>query len=273
MKSICWDFLPEHNTKTLPLYRGWANDFNNGKYSLFELDYNSLSQKYQTIYTAAKTGDPYIDKDRLRDFFSKLEFPLYFLDFETMTSAIPLVNDSKSYQQLPFQYSLHVLDSIDGETRHYDFLASEPDDSRQAFINDLIDNLGTSGSIIVYNQGFEISRLKEAAHYSPVIKVWVDSVIPRIVDLLLPFRSQYCYHPAQHGSNSIKKVLPAWTELSYDEMEIADGAAAASEFVRVTFGEEVTDEDRNNVRSCLLSYCELDTWAMVVLLRKLYSLI
>ena len=273
MKSVCWDFLPEHNTKTLPRYRGWAEDFNNGVYSLFDLDYNSLPQNYQTIYASAETGQPYIDQASIRDFIAKLEFPLYFLDFETMTSAVPLFDRSKPYQQIPFQYSLHVLDSIDGEARHYEFLASGVKDPRDDFISSLTKNLGNSGSIIVYNQSFEISRLQEAAKYYPAIQIWVDSVVSRIVDLLKPFRSQYCYHPQQHGSNSIKKVLPAWTELSYDGMDIADGMAAASEFARVTFGEGVIDDDRNKVRSGLLKYCELDTWAMVVLLRKLYSLI
>ncbi len=272
MQPVCWDFLPEHNTKTLPRYRGWDEDFKNGIYSLFDLDYDSLPQDYQTIYAAAESGQAYIDLERIKDFIDGLEFPLYFLDFETMTSAVPLVDNTRPYQQIPFQYSLHILNSIDGKAEHYEFLAEGQGDPRESFANDLMAKLGTSGSIIVYNESFEKSRLRDIADSYPAFAPWVDSVMTRVVDLLVPFRSHYLYHPAQHGSNSIKKVLPAWTDLSYDGMDIADGGTAASAYVRVTFGQNIADEDRNNVRANLLKYCELDTWAMVVLLRELYGL-
>jgi CRISPR/Cas system-associated exonuclease Cas4 (RecB family) len=273
LRELCWQELPEHNVTTLPHFNKWDYYLKVGGYSMFDVDYKSLNQKQQTVYTSAKTGKAYFDPDGINSFLAKLVYPLYFLDFETFSSAIPLIDDSKPYQQIPFQYSLHVLDSIDGTAKHHEFLASGDDDPRLEFMNDLIANLGSSGSIIVYNQSFEISRLREVAETFPGFKTWAMVASLRIVDLLEPFRSMYCYHPKQHGSNSIKKVLPAWTDLSYDDMNIADGETAASEYVRVNFGENILPEDKQNIRESLLKYCELDTWAMVVLLRELYNLI
>ena len=79
------------------------------------------------------------------------------------------------------------------------------------------------------------------------------------------------YHPAQHGSASIKAVLPVLTDLRYDG-EIADGATASTEYLRVTFG-NVEEEARLRVRNALEAYCGLDTMAMVKIIQNLAKLI
>jgi len=48
------------------------------------------------------------DKDAIEKFVGDLTYPIYHLDFETFTSAVPIFNGSRPYQQLVFQYSLHI---------------------------------------------------------------------------------------------------------------------------------------------------------------------
>ena len=132
--------------------------------------------------------------------------------------------------------------------------------------------LEEKGSVIAYNMSFEKSVLKKAADLYPQYADWIKDLLPRFRDLLVPFRGFLAYHPNQHGSCSIKAVLPSWTDTSYAGLEIADGQAASREFMRVTFGEDADASDRATVMANLEIYCELDTMAMVDLLRVLDGL-
>ena len=129
--------------------------------------------------------------------------------------------------------------------------------------------MGTKGSVIAYNAGFEMGILRKCAEVLPKYKKWVDSIEERIIDLLKPFQAFAYYHPAQDGSCSIKNVLPAMTGKSYDDLEIGDGGTASAEYYRVTFTEDNKDKDK--VRRLLEEYCGLDTMGMVDIVNKLYS--
>ena len=130
--------------------------------------------------------------------------------------------------------------------------------------------LGTEGSIIVFNQSFEITRLKELAEAFPEYKEWADSVIKRIVDLLIPFRNFDYYNPAQKGSCSIKKVLPAVVGKSYKKLNINDGGLASVSYFESVFNNV---KNKEQIRKDLLEYCKLDTEAMVWIVEKLKKLI
>ena len=120
---------------------------------------------------------------------------------------------------------------------------------------------------------FEISCLKNAAQAYPEYKDWVSKLEKRFVDLLVPFRKFHYYHPAQEGSASIKSVLPAMTGTSYEGMEIVEGGAAALEYERVTFGNNVEEKERQRIRRALEEYCQLDTQAMVDVYKALEKLV
>ena len=135
----------------------------------------------------------------------------------------------------------------------------------------LRDMLPATGSVVAYNASFEIGRLNECCELLPEFKPWLKKVKPRIVDLLLPFRGFRYYHPQQHGSASMKAVLPAMTGQGYEYLAIQEGGAASREFLRVTFG-KVDDEERRCVRQQLNEYCGLDTMGMVQIIRELAKL-
>ena len=213
-------------------------------------------------------GIIHVDKDKINDFLNKLKYPVYYLDFETFSNAIPMFNDLHPYFQVPFQFSLHVVRKESAKLEHYEFLYDGNGDPRKEFILKLKKVLGNKGSIVVYNQSFEITRLKELSEHFPKYKKWIDSILDRIVDLYVPFRNFGYYNPKQHGSASIKKILPALTEKSYESMEIADGGTASVEFFNITYN-KCTKEQKKKVRENLLKYCELDTLAEVLIVEKL----
>ncbi len=128
-----------------------------------------------------------------------------------------------------------------------------------------------TGSVVAYNASFELARLRDCCELLPEYQPWLQQVIPRIVDLLAPFRGFHYYHPHQHGSASMKAVLPALTGRGYEHLTIQEGSAAGREFLRVTFG-QVGEAERLRVRRDLEAYCSLDTMGMVQIVDQLARL-
>ena len=194
------------------------------------------------------------------------------MDFETFMTAMPLFDNVRPCQQVPFQFSVHVLASPESTPKHLAFLAEGVKDPREEFICCLRKAIGERGSVVVYNKAFELGRLNELAELMPEHKGWVAQVARRTIDLLAPFRAYHYYHPAQRGSASIKLVLPALTGKTYDGMDISEGGTASREYLRVTFT-KVDDADRRKVRKALDEYCRLDTQGMVDVVRALAELL
>jgi hypothetical protein len=207
---------------------------------------------------------------------NKLKYPLYFLDFESYNTAIPLYDGLKPYQQIPFQFSLHIIPEKGAKSKHISFIAKGSEDPRPEFLKALKKVLGTKGSIIVYNQAFEQTVLKKLAEYYPLYQEWIESTNDRMVDLLIPFRNFVYYHPKQRGSASIKYVLPVLTGVTYSDFEIANGSQASLSYLYITHGskdKKATSGEVESVRTDLEKYCGQDTEGMVWILEKLEKLI
>ncbi len=239
LQSVCWAYLPEDNVMTL--YRSGQKEFEllrSGVESIVDIPQTYKLSNSQSIQVASlKERRAHIDKPAIAEFLKDLAYPLYFLDFETLASAIPLFDNASPYQQIPFQYSLHIVESEREIPRHYSFLAEDKYDPRKEILDRLKSLLGNSGSIVAYNAGFEKRILRESSVAYAEYLQWFKEIEGRFVDLLKPFRSFHYYHPSQQGSASIKAVLPSLTGRGYESMGIADGGTASLEFLRVTFGE------------------------------------
>lgn len=209
-------------------------------------------------------GEIYVEPENIRRFLEGLVYPLYYLDYETIGCAVPPFDGTKPFQNIPFQFSLHVQETPDGEIQHFDFLHREQSDPRPAFIEALIRLCGDRGSVVTYNQAFEEGVNKGLMEGFPECALQIGAINARMVDLLMPFRKRWLYHPNQHGSASIKKVLPAFTDLSYDGLGIGNGQIASSQFESfIQHG--LSDADRETLFRNLTEYCHLDTLAMKVL--------
>lgn len=266
----CRDFLPEDNV--LELYRGGQKSFellNSGILAIFDIpDTFNLTSSQQIQKTCVLSGEAHADKVQIAAFLDSLKYPLYYLDFETFATAIPPFDGTHPYQNVPFQFSLHVDWGGIFKPQHFSFLAEGAEDPRPELLKALKSWLGDTGSIIVYNQSFEKGVLEDLCEAFPEYKSWVSGILGRFVDLLQPFRSFWYYHPAQKGSASLKAVLPALTGSGYDGLGIANGEVASFEYYRVTYS-DVPEEERRRVRQDLEKYCGRDTEGMIWIVEAL----
>jgi hypothetical protein len=269
----CWDGLPEHHIFTL--YWGGKKSgelYNTGVVNITDIpDSFKLNGKQQIQRSCVANNECHIDTDAIREFLSSLQYPLYYLDFETVGPALPLFDGTGPYQDTPIQFSLHVVRDEVQDPEHHSFLANGVDDPRPAFLEALSTVLGNTGSIVVYHQGFEEGILRNLAKAFPEYEGWVDGVRERLVDLLAPFSSFHYYHPQQKGSASLKRVLPAITGRGYEDLDIAEGQLASITYQAVTYN-DVPGEVREKVMADLEKYCGRDTEAMIWIVDKLRTL-
>ena len=273
LQQVCWEFLPEHNI--FDLY--WAGKkrfelYENGILHLKDIPAGFiLNGKQQIQVQCATSGEPHINREGISNFLGSLQYPVYYLDFETFGTSIPLFEGTRPYQQIPFQFSLHVqLDNDEGAV-HFSYLAEGAEDPRPKLAEELKQLLGDSGSIVAYYAPFEKQVLEALAEAYPQYKEWVDSLQNRIVDLLKPFSNFHYYHPNQRGSSSLKKVLPAMTGISYEGLAINDGKLAGVAFMAATYG-TASEDERKQIRQDLEEYCGQDTGGMVEIMRKLVAM-
>ena len=269
----CWQHIPDYSIFNIArlkteikfdLYRQGVITFDQIDLNTVPLNGNQIMQ-----VTSELENKTFIDKDNIIDFVNNMVYPIYFLDFETMASAVPIYNNSRPYQQLVFQYSLHIQQE-NGAIAHKEYLAEANSviDPRDAFVKQLIQDCGTSGDVLVYNIGFERGKLNDLMAIYPQYENEINNIIVRLKDLMTPFQKRWYYTPEMKGSYSIKYVLPALVpELSYQDLEIKEGGTASSTFTQMVMGH--FQGDIKKTRLDLLEYCKMDTYAMVRILEKL----
>jgi hypothetical protein len=268
----CWQHVPDYsvfNISRLSADKKWEL-YRKGilKFEDIPPDFRLNDSQWQQVISELK-GDTVIYIQAIKKFTETLNYPLYFLDFESFQPAMPLFDNSRPYQQIVFQYSLHRWDSENSPLIHTAFLA-EPDgtDPRLPFINQLVKDIGETGDIIVFNRAFEAGRMNEIAANFSGFQFPVSRIISRIKDLMLIFQNRYYYVPEMKGSYSIKQVLPALVKgFSYDNLEIGDGGSASHAYLSLY--NEKDEKKIQRVKENLLEYCKLDTLAMVEILKIL----
>ncbi len=215
-----------------------------------------------------KTGKPLIDKEMIDSTLGELSYPLYFLDYESYSSAIPVFEGTKSYQQVCFQYSLHVLRKKGGELEHYEYLHTDSSNPVEPLLESMKENIGPNGSVIVWHKSFEMGRNVEMGEMYPKYAEFMKSVNERVFDLKEIFSKQMYVDAGFEGSCSIKKVLPVIVpSLSYKELEdVQEGGVASLYWYKYIYS---GSGEKDRIVRSLLKYCELDTLAMVEIWRVL----
>ncbi|MEJ2569196.1 MAG: DUF2779 domain-containing protein [Anaerolineales bacterium] len=224
-----------------------------------------LSDRQTLHMLAVKQGKPLIDIAAIKDELDRLQYPLYFLDYETYNPAVPLFDGYKPYQPIVFQYSLHVIAEPGSVPEHFECLITEQGDPGNKVVQHLIQHMGRSGSVVVWNKTFEAGRNKEMAQMYPEYGDFLLGVNDRMYDLMDPFSKGYYVHPDFRGSASIKNVLPVLVDdgaLNYDDLPISRGDDAMLAWADIMTG-RIPGEKISETRENLLRYCELDTLAMV----------
>jgi hypothetical protein len=221
-----------------------------------------LSPSQRLQLTAAITGKGVWKKKEIRNFVRTFQYPLYFIDFESFQPPVPLFDNSRPYQQIPFQYSLHIVGKEQSIPLHKEFLAEAGPDPRPVFAERLLADIGDSGDVVVYNKAFENRVLQDISRDFPVYSERMEQIIYRTKDLMEPFRQKLIYLPEMRGSYSIKNVYPAIVPGSgYDNLDIADGGSASLAYESLFH--PMGNIEIEEIRKQLLEYCSMDTLAMV----------
>lgn len=240
---------------------------------------------YEDLYTKAKLNagqrmqiehvlkdlPDYVEKEPIRAFLATLSYPVYFLDFESFMPAVPLYENSRPYDQIVFQYSLHFIESEGAPLLHREYLAMPGGDPRRALAEQLCADIPMGVCILAYNMGFEKGRIRELAALYPDLAEHLMNLHDNIRDLMIPFQKKQYYNRAMQGSYSIKYVLPALfpddPSLDYHSLDgIHNGSEASAAFPAM---EKMDAEELAACRDNLLKYCGLDTYAMVKVWEKL----
>ena len=208
--------------------------------------------------------------DELKAELNKMQHPIHFLDFETVSPAIPRYAGTRPYQTIPFQWSDHILYK-DGKLKHREYLCGEDKDPRKEFAQTLLKAVETEGSIVIYTR-YEAVVLNSLIEHLPQYAGGLQAVIERFIDLHAIIRDNY-YHPKFYGSFSLKNVLPALLpEMTYDKLSIQDGIQAALEYLRM-MDSSTSSAEKDKIKKGLLTYCGQDTLAMVKIREELLKLL
>ncbi|RJX17074.1 MAG: DUF2779 domain-containing protein [Desulforudis sp.] len=262
-KTYCWKDIPSESVFSL-YFMGKQKMFDFYKRGIISFKQIKSEVELTAIQEmqveSALSGKVFINKEGISEFLSSITEPIGYLDFETFYSPIPHFNNQKPYQQIPFQYSLHVQKEDD--LHHYEFLAQHGKDPRKEFIENLINNANDAKTVLVYNISFERRILNELIQSHPEYEQEINLIIGKLVDLLVVFKRGYYYSRKMNGSFSIKKVLPALVHgFAYDDLEISDGGMAMNAYKGLENISNISDIVK--VGNNLLEYCKLDTLAMV----------
>lgn len=210
-----------------------------------------------------------IDKEAIKSELDSLQYPLYFLDYETFFPAVPIFDGYRPYQQMVFQYSVHVVREPNAEPDHYEYLAEEMIDPVRGSTASLKSHIGGTGSVIVWNARFEASRNAEMGEHLPEFADFMASVNDRMYDLMMIVKKGYYVDSRFGGSASIKKVLPVMCpELSYNDLAIHEGVTASASWAVLT-DPAISPEQKAQLKKDMLAYCGLDTYAMVAIFKRL----
>ncbi|MFH1608584.1 MAG: DUF2779 domain-containing protein, partial [Patescibacteria group bacterium] len=242
-----------------------------------------LSEKQRNQVEAVQLDKVYINKEEIREFMKNITFPISFLDYETFAAGVPRFAGFSPFNQITFQFSLHISEAshVAGlrprdektEPRHEEFIYTEDKNPDEQFVLALKEKLPNSGTVIVWNKSFEIGRNKDLAKRNPEYKDFLDSINTRVIDLMDVFSEQHYIHSKFKGKTSIKYILPVLApELSYKVLDIQEGATASDTWNKIVSDEFDEKEKKEKIES-LKTYCKLDTYAMYAIWKHLIDLL
>lgn len=233
---------------------------------------DQLNELQTRIVNCHQTGERFLNHEAIRTALASWQYPLIFLDFETINPAIPRYDGCKPFQQVPFQFSVHILEHPNATLKHIAFLHTKATDPRPTLIPALLQACGTVGSIVAYYSRFESDRIQELAEYDPSLSAELIALTERLVDPL-PIMREAVYDPGFAASFSLKAVAPALlgSTYAYDEMTVANGNDAQRAYEELIH-HKTSRTRKAELETAMLAYCEKDTLVMVELVKWLASI-
>lgn len=303
--KVCFSDLPKKNSilNFIDGHHGFKDELgnkydrfdliNDGVYSMLDINPAILNREKNVIQRKVIIDDqPYIDFEKIKAGLSQIRYPIYHLDFETFPCPLPRYKGEKCYSQSVFQFSLHIEKEpglCDKNSDHYEYLAKNHEDIREELVSKMCEYIDTDskGTILVYNESFEKTRLKELAELYPHYANDLNKMREMMFDLMYIIKTKSSlyeelgfdterskmfnyYHKDMSGSFSIKKVLPLFSNLTYDDLEVSNGVNALATYASFP---KYNKEEFNQKYNALIEYCKQDTWAMVEILDGVKKLV
>ncbi len=228
-----------------------------------------LTENQRIQVNLEKSQKALINKDNIQESLKKLDYPLCFIDYETYSTAIPILDDISPHQHIPFQVSIHVLDS-NSNLKHFEYLAKEASNAILGLIEFMNKTITPKGTIISWHASFEKTKNKEMAERYPEHSHFLFDLNSRTFDLEKFFKKDYLLSGFK-GKTSIKNVLPVLIpEFSYENLDIQDGSEAMEQWGKMIFS-SITEDEKQKIINNLLEYCKMDTLAMVEIFKLVRS--
>lgn len=302
-RHICYKDFPENVSILAYAYKhhgflegDYRHDYfdliNQGYRHMLDVPKEWLTRPINVIqYEVVKNKEPYYDKGKIRAGINEIKYPIYHLDFESFPCPLPRFRGEKCYSQSLFQFSIHIEREpgvCDKEKDHYSFLAEDHLDRREELVKKMIEIIKPDGgSVLVYNISFEKTRIRELGELFPQYEKELTDISNRLFDLAhivktntklykeLGYTEEHAktinfYHELLGGSYSIKKILPLFTDLSYDDLEISNGEQAFTAYVMFP---TLDKKEYKKTYNALVEYCKQDTWAMFEILEGLKRIV
>ena len=296
--SLCFDILPEKHSILCYINNNFGfkkgnvkydtyDLINEGKVGMLDIPDDMLNREKNKIQKdAVISGKPYINEKKIKDGIKQITYPLYHLDFETFPCPLPRYKGERPYTQSVFQFSLHIEKEpgvCDKEKDHYGYLAPDHLDYRLDLVKYMCELIPCDKMVLVYNDSFDKTRLKELAYIFPEYKEKLLKIRNNVFDLMNIVKTKSSlyeelgyskeeakmfnyYHPDMDGSFSIKKVLPLFSDLTYKGMEVGNGVEAMVTYASFP---KLLPLDYKHKYQKLVEYCQQDTYAMFAVLKGL----
>jgi len=275
-KDYCLQGLPEKSIYSIigKLSEKTMNQLlDEGIVEIKDIPPELITPSFKKHFHAIKYNEVHIDKEGIKSELGKIEYPIYFLDYETYGSAIPIFDGYRPYQNIVFQYSLHIQKSADAKLEQFAFLANKLTDPSREMAESLKKFIGKTGTVIAWNMGFEQDCNKGMGERAGEYREFFEDINNRMYDLMSVFKQGFYIHKNFYGSASLKKVLPVLVpSLSYGELNIHEGMTASNSWYEMV-KTETAEKRKKEIYDDLLKYCELDTLAMVKILEELRKIV
>jgi hypothetical protein len=263
----CWKEIPKKsifNVHGLPMAKKLEH-YTLGNINLNTLNSKEFTKKSQKIQIICEQEDlDYINIEQIIKFIESLNYPLSFLDFEAFQTAIPPFNHTHPYQQIPFQYSLHIQKKTKPFT-HQHFIGNGQDDPRYTLTTQLIKDIPKTGHIVVFNRQYETDILQHLATLIPEYSQQLNNLCKRMIDLATPFQKGHIYLREMNGNYSLKSILPAMITTKESHTNTIDSGFYAN----MAYHNIIQDKKTKIHTDLLKKYCHQDTLSMVQIIEQL----
>jgi len=279
-KDRCESLTPETNVTpyTILPYKSKkliAFCENNKIKSLIDVPAEQLNviHNHHKIQEAHKNNKPWFNPE-LKNIFKEFEWPFYFMDFESVQQKVPIIENTKPFYALPFQWSVHKWK--DNNTK---ILLSEGDyflnfssqDIERVFLEKLLKVIGTKGTIFAHSASTEkavLNRLKEKKICGDLNEA-IDKLNSRVYDTVKLVRKNF-YDPLMRGSYSLKNIIKAVPgAVSYGQKGDIGGGMGAQLSWLVCTDKKTSEQEKKKEENLLKDYCAKDTFNLYLLIKYL----